>query len=175
MKILKSVASLTLTVVLLSACTQETVEDPAIQALRAAAEMEKQMDAAIDASILAWDTGNTDGLDAVMASGIIRTAPDQSVSNLDDYKAFIAEAHKVYPDFSITNDGTAVGLDGGFVQWTVTGTDSGSASPTGNKVKVIGITRYNFEDGKISSELVIFDTGSLLSQLGREDLPRDSQ
>jgi hypothetical protein len=35
------------------------------------------------------------------------------------------------------------------------------------------ITRYRFEDGKIVSELVMFDTGAVLNQLEREDLPHD--
>jgi hypothetical protein len=110
-----------------------------------------------------------------MSSDISRTAPDRSVNNLDDYKAFIAEVHKVYPDFSITNDGSAVGPDGGFVQWTVVGTDSGSENASGNKLTTTGITRYEFADGKIVSELVIFDTGAVLSQLEREDLPHGGE
>jgi hypothetical protein len=175
MKLLKRVASIILAFTLLSACAQEAPEDPAVEAMRAAAEVESQMSAAIDASIMAWDTGNTDALDAVMSSDISRTAPDRSVNNLDDYKAFIAEVHKVYPDFSITNDGSAVGLDGGFVQWTVVGTDSGSENASGNKLTTTGITRYEFADGKIVSELVIFDTGAVLSQLEREDLPHGGE
>lgn len=171
MKSAERVASLTVAMALLSGCAQEAPEDPAVKAMRAAAEAEAQMSAAIDASIMAWDTGNTDALDAVMAPDISRNAPDRSVDNLADYKAFIAEVHQVYPDFSITNDGSAVGADGGFVQWTAIGTDSGSDNATGRKLETTGITRYQFADGKIVSELVMFDTGAVLSQLEREDLP----
>lgn len=176
MKLLSErVAGITVALALLSACAQEAPEDPAVEAMRAAAEAEAQMNAAIDASIMAWDTGNTDALDAVMSSDITRSAPDRSVNSLDEYKTFITQVHKVYPDFSITNDGSAVGSDGGFVQWTAVGTDSGSDNPTGNKLKTTGITRYEFADGKIVSELVIFDTGAVLSQLKREDLPHGGE
>jgi ketosteroid isomerase-like protein len=175
MKLSERVAGISVALALLSGCAQEAPEDPAVEAMRAAAEAEAQMSAAIDASITAWDTGNTDALDAVMSSDISRTAPDQSVNSLEEYKAFIAQVHQVYPDFSITNDGSAVGSDGGFVQWTVVGTDSGSDNATGNKLTTTGITRYEFADGKIVSELVIFDTGAVLSQLEREDLPHGGE
>ena len=171
MKISERIATIAVAFVLLSACAQEASVDPAIEAMRAAAEAEAQMSAAIDASIMAWDTGNTDTLDAIMSPDISRTAPDQSVNNLEDYKAFVTQVHQVYPDFSISNDGSAVGPDGGFVQWTAIGTDSGSDDATGNKLITTGITRYKFADGKIVSELVIFDTGAVLSQLERGDLP----
>lgn len=171
MKLLEKVASIAVALALLSACAQETPEDPAVQTMRAAAEAETQMSAAIDAVIMAWDTGNTDALDAVMSTDISRTAPDLSANNLDEYKALIAQVHEIYPDFSITNDGSAVGSGGGFVQWTVVGTDSGSEDATGNKLTTTGITRYEFADGRIVSELVVFDTGAVLRQLEREDLP----
>ena len=104
-----------------------------------------------------------------------RTAPDKNASSLDEYKALIAEVHTVYPDFRITNDGSAVGPDVGFVQWTVTGTDSGAEDATGNSMKTTGITKYRFEDGKMVSELVVFDTGTVLTQLQREELPHGAE
>jgi ketosteroid isomerase-like protein len=175
MKLSERIAGIAIALTLLSACAQEAPDDPAVEAMRAAAEAESQMSAAINASIMAWDTGNTDALDEVMSSDISRTAPDRSVNSLAEYKAFIAQVHQVYPDFSITNDGSAVGPDGGFVQWTAIGTDSGSDNPTGNKLTTTGITRYEFADGKIVSEFVIFDTGAVLSQLERKDLPHGGE
>ena len=175
MKLSVNVATITVAVALLTACAPETKEDPAVEAMRAAAEAESQMSAALATVITAWDTGETDTLDAIMSPGIQRTAPDKNANGLDDYKAVIAEVHTVYPDFSITNDGSAVGPDVGFVQWTVTGTDSGTEGATGNSMKATGITKYQFEDGKMVSELVVFDTGSVLSQLQREELPHGEE
>ncbi len=143
--------------------------------MRAAAESQQQMLDAIAVWVDAWDTGNTDGLDAITSDNFVRTAPDQDADGLDELKGLIAEVHKVYPDFRITNDASAAGPDGGFVQWTVTGTDSGSEEATGNSLKVTGISRYQFVDGKIASELVIFDSGEVLSQLSRDDMPHGSQ
>lgn len=167
-----NVTVITVAVALLTACAPENKEDPAVEAMRAADEARSQMNAALATVITAWDTGNTDTLDAIMSPGLQRTAPDQNANSLDEYKAFIAEVRKVYPDFRITNDGSAVGPDSGFVQWTVTGTDSGVEGATGNSLNATGISRYQFEDGMIVSELVVFDTGAVLTQLQRDELPR---
>lgn len=171
MKFSINVATITVAVALLTACAPEAEQDPAVEALRGAAEAESQMLATLETWIEAWDTGNTDTLDAITAPGIQRTAPDRNANGLAEYKAVIAEVRTVYPDFRITNDGSAVGPDGGFVQWTVTGTDSGTEDATGNALKTTGISRYQFEDGKIVSEFVVFDTAAVLSQLEREELP----
>lgn len=170
-----NVATITVAVALLAACAPEAKEDPAVEAMRAAAEATSQVSAALATVITAWDTGATDTLDAIMSPGMQRTAPDKNASSLDEYKALIAEVRSVYPDFRITHDGSAVGADGGFVQWTVTGTDSGAEDATGNSLKVTGISKYQFEDGKIVSELVVFDTGAVLTQLQREELPHGAQ
>lgn len=175
MKFPVNVATITVAVALLTACAPETKEDPAVEAMRAAAGAKSQMSAALATVITAWDTGNTDTLDAIMSPGMQRTAPDKNANSLNEYKALIAEVHTVYPDFRITNDGSAVGPDGGFVQWTVTGTDSGAEDATGNSMKATGITRYQFEDGTIVSELVVFDTGAVLTQLQREELPHGAE
>lgn len=158
-------------VVLLSACAPEAQEDPAVSAMRDAAESQQQMLEAIAIWIEAWDTGNTDTLDAVAVENFQRTAPDQDADSLEELKAFIAEVHSVYPDFRITNDGSAAGPDGGFVQWTVTGTDNASETSTGNSMKVTGISRYQFVNGKITSERVVFDSGEVLNQLSTEAMP----
>lgn len=163
MKFLINGASIVLAAALLTAWAPQTRAD--------SAETEKQMLAMLDAWITAWDTGNTDPLDAIATPGIQRTAPDQNANGLDEYKALIAEIHTIYPDFRISNDGMAVGPDIGFIQWTVTGTDSGSENATGNAIKATGISRYQFEDGRIVSEFVVFDTGAVLTQLEREELP----
>ena len=176
MKMSLNAAAIAVTVALLAACSPPAAkEDPAVTAMRAAADSQQQMLAAIATWVDAWDTGYTDGLDAITAAEFQRTAPDQNANGLDELKALIAEVHKVYPDFRITNDTSAAGPDGGFVQWTATGTDSGSPGATGNTFSVTGISRYQFVDGKIVSELVAFDSGALLKQLQRGAMPHANQ
>ena len=172
MKISINAAAIAVAVALLTACSPPAAkEDPAVTAMRAAADSQQQMLAAIATWVEAWDTGNTDGLDAITAANFQRTAPDQDAEGLDELKVLIGNVHTIYPDFRITNDASAAGPNGGFVQWTATGTDTGSEEPTGKSMNVTGISRYQFADGKIVSELVVFDSGALMSQLEREDIP----
>ena len=171
MKISTSVAIIAIAAALLTACAPAAKEDPAVAAMRAAADSQGRMLAAIATWVDAWDTGKVDGLDAITAPDFRRTAPDQNANGLDELKALIAQVHQIYPDFHITNDASAAGPDGGFVQWTATGTDSGSEGAMGNKFSVTGISRYQFVDGKIASELVVFDSGALMKQLQRGDMP----
>ncbi len=80
--------------------------------------------------------------------------------------------HEAYPDYSLTNDAMAAGPDGVFVQWTVTGTDSGPGeNATGKPIRVTGMSRLEFSEGKIVRELVIFDTGFAAAQLGAGEMP----
>lgn len=155
----------------LAACAPEVKEDPAVNAMRAAAEAERQMLATVSGWLAAWDSGDTTKLDEIAVAGYKRMAPDQNVSSLDEMKAFIAQVHAAYPDYRLTNDGAAAGPDGVLVQWTVTGTDTGSEDSSGKPLKVTGFSRYTFADGKIASELVVFDTGSVLSQLATDEMP----
>ncbi|MBT8101727.1 MAG: ester cyclase [Gammaproteobacteria bacterium] len=135
-----------------------------------------QQIAAVRTWIGVWDSADVGKLDAVALSEFTRTAPDLNANSLDELKALILQVHATYPDFNITNDGIAAGPDGAFVQWTVTGSDTARGeAATGNSMNVTGISRYQFSDGKIASELVIFDTGSALTQFESAELPHTAQ
>jgi hypothetical protein len=164
---------------MLAACDVEVEKDDGASEALAAAEAKLAQLEAYDAQIAAiriwrevWDSAEVDKLDAIAHSDYTRTAPDLNANSLDELKAFILQVHKTYPDFSITNDGMAAGPDGAFMQWTVTGSDTARGEDaTGNSMRVTGISRIRFSDGKIASEIVIFDTGSALTQLDTTELP----
>jgi len=135
------------------------------------AEYDEQI-AAVNTWIEIWGSADVDKLDAVAMSDYSRTAPDLNANSLDEVKAFMLQVHAAYPDYKITNDGIVAGPDGVFVQWTVTGSDTGRGEDaTGNALRVTGISRYWFSDGKIARELVIFDTGAVLTQLETAEMP----
>lgn len=167
----------------LAACDVEvTTDETANEALAAAearlAEMatyDEQI-ALVNAWIETWDSADVDSIDTIAASDYKRKAPDLNTSSLDELKAFILQVHEAYPDYAITNDGVAAGPDGVFVQWTVTGSDTGRGEgATGNSLRVTGISRYWFSDGKIAKELVIFDTGAVLAQLETAEMPHAAE
>jgi len=197
MKQFHKLSVLVLAAVILAACNTEVKKDDGASAALAAvetklAEAEAKLAAlttshvtmmAHDAEIAAvrtwievWDSAEVDKLDAVAITDFQRTAPDQNADNLAELKAFILQVHETYPDFNITNDGMAAGADGTFVQWTVTGSDTARGEgATGNSLNVTGISRYQFVDGKIARELVVFDTGLAMTQLDTDELPHASE
>lgn len=171
MKFSRNIATVAVALALLAACAPEAKEDPAVSAMRAAAEADSQKLDAVNTLIEVWDTNEVDRLDAIAVSDYVRRAPDQDADSLDELKAFIGEVHSVYPDFSITNDGAAAGPAGVFVKWTVTGTymGEGARPETGSPVNLSGISLYQFKDGKIFNELVIFDSGALSAQIAASE------
>jgi len=177
------VITVSLAAFMLSACDVEVEKDDGASEALAAAEAKLAQMASYDAEIAAistwrevWDSAEVDKLDAIAHSDYTRMAPDQNANSLDELKAFIRQVHETYPDFSITNDGMAAGPDGAFLQWTVTGSDTARGDDaTGNSMRVTGISSYQFSDGKIASELVIFDTGSALTQFDTTELPHTAE
>ena len=170
-----------LSALLLAACDIQVEEDEGLSEALAAAEAQlaEMKMASFDAELAAvatwrevWDSAEVDKLDAIAHSDYKRMAPDFNANSLDELKAGILQVHSTYPDFSITNDGMAASDDGVFMQWTVTGSDTARGEEaTGNTMRVTGISRLWFKDGKVAKELVIFDTGSALTQLETTDLP----
>ena len=164
---------------MLTACGVEVDKDQGATEALAAAEAKLAQMATYDAEIAAvnawleiWGNADVDKLANVAHGDYKRTAPDLNTSSLDELSAFILQVHEAYPDYGITNDGMAAGPDGVFVQWTVTGTDSGPGeNATGKPIRVTGMSRNRFSEGKIASELVIFDTGFAATQLGATEMP----
>lgn len=174
-KFLIATLAVALPAFMLAACDAKVSTDEGASAALAAAEAKLASMAAYDKQIAAvntlveiWDSAEVDKLDAIASSDYKRTASDQNANGLDEMKAFMLQVHSTYPDFHITNDGVAAGPDGVFLQWTVTGVTPGGDAST-------GISRYQFKDGKIVSELAIFDTGATLAQMGVDKLPHVTQ
>ncbi len=177
--ILITAATAVLSTLMLTACDGEVVKDEGVREALAAAEAKLARMPTYDAELAAvetwrqvWDSAEIEKLDAIAHSDYKRTAPDLNANSLEELKAFILQVHATYPDYKITNDAMAAGPDGAFLQWTVTGSDTGRGEQaTGKSLRVTGMSRYQFSDGKIASELVIFDTGSVLTQLETAEMP----
>jgi predicted ester cyclase len=178
-KTLIAAVTVCLSAIMLAACEAEVSKDDGMSEALAAAEAKLAQMTTYDAEIAAgkewieiWDSGAVDKLDAIVHSDYTRTAPDVSLNGVDEMRAFMLQVHEAYPDYSLTNDGMAAGPDGVFVQWTVTGTDSGRGEEsTGKPIRVTGMSRLQFSEGKLARETVVFDTGFAATQLGTDEMP----
>jgi len=113
-----------------------------------------------------------DQLDELMAYDIMRhsqATPDINICNLDEFKDFLKEDAKTFPDSHITTEMLIAEGDLVAGYFTYTGTQKGAMGPfppTNKKaeLKYLGILR--FENGKIAEMWVEWDNLSFLTQLG---------
>lgn len=126
---------------------------------------------AMDTYIAGWNTGDVDALDSAFVEDFKRNSSGgMNTGSLADFKTLMADFRAAYPDANVVLNESYY-LDGqSFHVWTFTGTNTGpgpgALTPTGKSVKVSGLTRVRYRDGKISEELVGFDALDMQMQLG---------
>ena len=89
-------------------------------------------------------------------------------------KAFLAGYRAAFPDLQMTIDELLVAEDKTVVFFTLTGTHEGELMgipPTGKGMRVHGVVRSRFEDGRIVEEWEVLDQLAILTQLGIVSLP----
>ncbi len=160
----KTIAGLALAGLFVVVACQPAAEQPA------SPDYAAEYGPAVDVIIDAWNSKAYDKLDGVLAADFTRIAPDQNADGLEGMKAFMAQGHAAYPDFAITSNQRAYAPGVAFVEWTATGTDSGVGG-SGKRFEVSGATMLRFANGKITHEIVYFDTATLMRQLGAESVP----
>ena len=136
----------------------------------AAPDYQAELGPAFDTYIEVWNNRNYEKIEGVFVEDFVRDAPDQSVESLDALIEFMRQVHATYPDFQITLGESAYAKDLSFNEWTATGTltdDEGNATP----FRTEGITMMRYRDGKISHEIVKFDTAAMVEALGVDEVP----
>lgn len=131
----------------------------------------------IQALVVAWNTGNLSGLDAIIAPNFSRRAPEVLNSNAEgvaELKKVIQDFRTAFPNTKITVQESFFVDDRSFVRWTFEGTNTGPGKfPTTRKsVTIEGTSLARFENGKMVEELVYFDAFDFLAQLGIVSLPK---
>ena len=94
--------------------------------------------------------------------------------NLASSRSELAANLQVYftgfPDLKIQGENMVSNGNQVYMSWTLTGTNTGvygELQPTGKKIRISGITRFEFdESGKIVHEDVFYNELSLLQQMG---------
>lgn len=124
----------------------------------------------LDAFLVAWNTGNVDGLDAVMSPDIQRRTPRgmSDANSLAELKEVVQAFRTTYPDLNVALSETYHLENLAIAHWAATGTNTGPGDipPTGKSFRSSGMSMLRYVDGKITEELVYFDTADWLLQLG---------
>ena len=103
-----------------------------------------------DAFINAWNTGNLDQLDNVMAADFQRTAPGSGPGNADGLAAMkdvMTGFRAGWPDTNVVFDESFFLEDASIHRWTFNGTNTGEGDspPTGKAAEVSGVPlRFDF-------------------------------
>ena len=113
---------------------------------------------------------NPDIIDEVYAPDLVWHEPDQDIQGTEQAKQFIAMYKTAFPDLKTTIEDEIAEGDRVVTRWTLRGTHQGEIEefgpPTGRRMELKGITINRIEGGKIAEEWEIFDTLSMLKQLG---------
>ena len=125
--------------------------------------------AAIEAFVEAWNTGDVDKLDASTTENFMRTSPaGMEADSREAMKGVMTALRASYPDAKVVITDTRYGADRAFLNWTFTGTNTGPGDmpPTGKPVQLNGYTVTHFDGDRIAHEEVYFDVLSWMTQLG---------
>lgn len=124
-----------------------------------------------DAWAAAWDRGEVEALDRLLASDYRRRgAEDDDGLSLEEFKASITTTRSAFPDLVTHVDDVLVDGDRAAVRWHSVGTHQHSflgVPATRRSVTVSGATFAHFgDDGLVHTEHVTWDPRALLSALG---------
>ncbi|GAB6898516.1 ester cyclase [Kineosporia succinea] len=121
--------------------------------------------------LAAWDTGDVDALDRLLARDYRRrTSSDEEGLDRDAFKATILTTRAAFPDLTTTIEDLVLDGDKAAVRWQSTGTHTHSflgVPATRRTVQVSGATFASFgPDGLVHEERVTWDPRGLLTALG---------
>lgn len=110
-----------------------------------------------------WTTGRVISLDAIMAEDHehrdVVWQPERVGQGLRQMKRGILAFRASYPDLAFTVQSMAASENEVFVSWEASGTNTGrihDQAPTGETVKMKGITRLQFDDNSLIKKSYVF-------------------
>lgn len=118
----------------------------------------------------AWDDGDVDALDALLAPGYRRrTRSSENGQTRDELKASITTTRMAFPDLSTVIDDLLEEDERMAIRWHSTGHHTGNflgVPPTRKSVTVTGVTFARYDGDIIVEEWVTWDPRELLTALG---------
>ena len=124
-----------------------------------------------DAWEAAWDRGEVDALDGLLAPDYRRrgSADDEGLTR-EEFKATITTTRTSFPDLVTHVEDVVIEGDRAAIRWRTVGTHTHSylgVPPTRRSVEVAGATFATFgDDGLVHEEHVTWDPRALLTALG---------
>jgi predicted ester cyclase len=132
---------------------------------------EKAIHSTITNITKAWNTNDKEMMASGMTSNFSRTENGNTIAkNPKDYAGFMDIYHGAFPDFAVKIDKTFISGNKAYMNWTCTGTNTGSFmenQPTNKKIKTHGFSVWTFnKEGKAIQEDAFYDNLVVFTQLG---------
>jgi steroid delta-isomerase-like uncharacterized protein len=125
----------------------------------------------------AWDKGNVDALDGLLADDFTRTTQGSDTSlSAAAFKDMILATRRAFPDLTTSIDDLVEEGDQVAIFWTSTGTHRDEllgVPATNRRVTTYGSNLCKVVNGKLSHERVTWDHSHLLSALGISTVRHD--
>ncbi len=113
--------------------------------------------------------GDTSALDELVHTDYVYRSPGEELHGPEGLAALFDGYRSAFPDLALEIDDLLVADEATVMTFTITGTHRGDLlgiPATGRQVRVNGMVRSRFRDGKIAEEWEILDQLSLFEQLG---------
>lgn len=141
------------------------------EAEAAAAAHDEVIKAAINDIVAGWNTPGESKFGSQSVDGLVRTSQGkQESASRAEYEANMKVFHTGFPDFKVAIKNMVVHGNKAFIEWNVTGTNTGPFNgnpPTKKKVDVNGFSVWEFNDeGMAVREDAYWDNAVMLTQLG---------
>ena len=118
----------------------------------------------------AWEKGDLDELDELLAGGFVFHARPPGVTpDREGYKEFVSKHLAAFPDFRVTVEDILAEGDRVAHRVTWTGTHRGEymgIAPTGKPVTVTVVSIVRIEDGRIAEQWAEADVLAVMHQTG---------
>ena len=129
--------------------------------------------ALLDKYVDYWNTGHTDGIEAVLHPDYeLRYAPDFA-SSVKGIAAFRQEMTRMRTlAFAVTMDEAVYGPNTITLRWTCRATFPGAAGGAPRTAQAHGLSLIHLKDGRIADEWIAYDRKQWMEQLGFEMKPK---
>ncbi len=105
-----------------------------------------------------WNTGDFQGIEEILHPDFeIRMTPEfEPEKGIETFKETVIKWRTAYPDFHIDIKEWVFDSDKVAGLWTISATNTGAGThpPTGEHIKIMGISIVHFEEGKIRDEWI---------------------
>jgi len=113
--------------------------------------------------------GDTSALDELVHTDYVYRSPGEELHGPEGLAALFDGYRSAFPDLALEIDDLVVADDATVMAFTISGTHRGDLlgiPATGRRVRINGMVRSRFRDGKIAEEWEILDQLTLFEQLG---------